>query len=182
MIFHVPVIKLWPALAEDYLEKIESPQDLTTVECKLSEGGHFKDRRDFLSAVSTIFENAMTWNAEDFKNHVTIPSSYYEAGEHLAKYCKWLVVFGYEAGWFWKDGEMGGEPGDDAFSVTAEGREKTKGEMDEVFMSTDKAVCGWEVGRFGVKKEVHFSEKQVRAERSGRQKRTGSMMTYKKSA
>jgi len=87
VIFTCPVTKLWPTLTDEYARRIKQPMDLTTIECRLVEGGKrgFKDRKDFLRSVTTCFTNAMDWNREDYANHVTVPSMYFEAGEHLAK-------------------------------------------------------------------------------------------------
>ncbi len=130
VIFTCPVLRIWPELTDAYNEKIDSPMDLTTVECKLL-CGDYRSPAEFINEILLVFSNAMMWNSEGFESHDVLPSMYYEAAEHLSKYVKWLTVLGKFEGW-WKCLP----PDEDAHPS-----------MEEIYMSEERRVSGFELSR-----------------------------------
>ena len=61
--FKRPVIELWPAVKEGYLEKVSHPVDLPTMEDKLKQQ-KYPTLEDFRTEVNLIYENALAYNGD----------------------------------------------------------------------------------------------------------------------
>lgn len=65
--------------------------DLTTAEAKLLQGA-YANGDEFISDISLIFSNAITFNQDGHDIGEPMSCAYYEASTHLLKYSRWLSL------------------------------------------------------------------------------------------
>lgn len=90
--FHAPVPMVYPEVKVAYSEKIKNPMDLTTVEAKLMQGGHYTCPQHFVNEVALVFDNGITFNEQGHIEGEPIACSYYDASKHLIRYTRWLSL------------------------------------------------------------------------------------------
>lgn len=91
-IFSCPVPILYPELKELYSAKIVRPMDLTTIECKLLQGGLYKSPQDMADDVALVFSNAVTFNKAGYEEGEPLSCAYYDASRHLLRFSRWLSL------------------------------------------------------------------------------------------
>ena len=90
--FHAPVPLVYPEVKVAYAEKISNPMDLTTVEAKLMQGGHYTCPQHFVDDIALIFNNAIAFNERGHSEGEPIACSYYDASKHLLRYTRWISL------------------------------------------------------------------------------------------
>jgi hypothetical protein len=91
-IFSCPVPILYPELKEAYAAKIFKPMDLTTIECKLLQGGLYRSPQEITDDVALVFSNAVTFNKAGYEAGESLSCAYYDASRHLLRYSRWLSL------------------------------------------------------------------------------------------
>ena len=91
-IFSCPVPILFPELKEAYSAKIAKPMDLTTIECKLLQGGLYKSPQDMTDDAALVFSNAVAFNKAGYEEGEPLSCAYYDASRHLLRYARWLSL------------------------------------------------------------------------------------------
>jgi len=90
--FHAPVPMVYPEVKVAYQDKIKHPSDLTTVEAKLMQGGHYTSPQKFVDDVALIFSNAIVFNETGRADGEPLACSYHDASKHLICYARWLSL------------------------------------------------------------------------------------------
>jgi len=91
-VFHAPVPTLYPELRDSYLSQIQKPMDLTTVECRLLAGNHYKGPEEFVNEVALVFANAIQFNKQGHDTGHALSSAYYNVSKHLLRYSRWTSL------------------------------------------------------------------------------------------
>lgn len=87
--FFAPIVESYPALAEEYLEKIKNPMDLMTLRYGLYEGT-ILTMSDFYTKLISIFQNSVDFNQIYTEDEGAI--KLVRRCKHLVNYCKTLSL------------------------------------------------------------------------------------------
>ena len=91
-IFHVPVVTLFPEIADAYQQKITKPMDLMTCESNLFHGGLYESPQHFVDELQLVFSNAITFNQAGHDEGDPMSCAYFEAAQHLLFYIRMLSL------------------------------------------------------------------------------------------